>query len=224
MRWRHKRLSAVVSAVIAVLIVNCSCSDKSELGRLKTAAKRGDPEAQFELGLYYHDGLEVVRDYEAAGVWFQRAAQQGHPGAELALGKMCLNAEGGLPDELQAVKWIRRAAAQGYAPAQDELARLYSDGIGVEKDPLEALNWASKAAEQGFPEAQYHVGWLLSSGTNGVPADLVRACVWFSLAAGAGDKESEEALENLKTRLSPSQLEEVKGRTDRWKRTHAKGE
>jgi len=56
-----------------------------------------------------------------------------------------------------------------------------------------------------------------------VPADLVAACVWLSLAATQGDKESEELLESLQGELTPPQREEVKRRTDVWKQKHAIG-
>ncbi len=219
-RSLRKRGRTCLGLIISVAILGWSCSDQSELGRLKSKAKRGDPEAQFALGLYYYDGLEVTRDFEAAGMWFRRAALQGHAGAQLAMGKMWLNAEAGPPDEVQGANWIRTAAAQGYAPAQTELALLYSDGIGVVQDSTEALNWATKAAEQGYIEAQYHLGCFLSAtNRDGVHADFVSACAWFSLAAEQGDQESQEALANLTRQLTPAQREEVRQRADAWKRT-----
>jgi TPR repeat protein len=83
---------------------------------------------------------------------------------------------------------------------------------------------ATKAAEQSYLEAQYHLGCLLSTNAPGrVPADLVAACVWLSLAAAQGDKESEELLESLQGQLTTRQLEEVKRRTDLWKQKHDSG-
>ncbi len=216
-----KMLAALLDGLLAIAILNCSRSDNSELARIKTQAKRGDPEAQYALGSYYHDGQELAPNYEAATAWFSRAAQQGHPGAQLALGKMLLNAEAGLPDEVQAARWIRLAAEQGYAPAQNELAMLYADGIGVVQDQNQSLTWVTRAAEQGLVEAQYHLGcFLCFTNRNAVPADMLRGCQWFSVAAAAGDQESQEALEPLKARFTPAQLEEVKRRVEAWKRAH----
>jgi TPR repeat protein len=89
--------------------------------RLKQSA--GNSEAQFRLGAYYHDAVEMAPDYQTAALWFRRAAEQGHAAAQFALGEMYLNAEGMLPDEVQAAKWIQKAAEQGYAPAQNETGR-----------------------------------------------------------------------------------------------------
>jgi len=199
----------------------CSCSRDSELARVKAAARRGDPEAQFQLGAYYHDGVGLAPDYAAAAAWFGRAAQQGHAAAQLALGKMLLNAEGMLPDDAEAANWIRKAAQQGYAPAQDELATMYWEGIGVTRDGAKAVEWATKAAEQRFPEAQYHLGRFLSSATpNGTAVDKVAACFWLTLAAAEGHLESEDLLNTLKEQLTPQQLEEIKNRIQRWNKCH----
>ncbi len=210
-------------ALLGVLLLNCSCSKDSELARVKAAAKRGDPEAQFQLGAYYHDGPGLAPDYEAAAAWFARAAQQGHTAAQFALGKMLLNAEGVLPDEMQAANWIRKAAEQGYAPAQDELARMYSNGTGVMADHSEAVKWATQAAEQGSPDAQYFLGCLLSSGApSGTRPDKVAACFWLGLAAAEGHLESEELLGQLKAQLTPEQAAELNRRNETWKKQQKK--
>lgn len=204
-----------------VAILNCSCTDNSELGRMKAAAKRGDPQAQFQLGAYYYEGPQLSPDYEAAAYWFQRAAQQGHAAAQLALGKMFLNAQGVLPDEAEAANWIRKSADQGYAPAQDELAMMCANATGVMHDPAEAVKWATRAADQGFVDAQYHLGCLLTSNAPvGVAPDKLGACFWLSLAAADGHQESEEMLNVLKTQLTGPQLEELKRRLESWKKKH----
>ena len=218
--WQNGQ--AFLYGFLVLALLTCSCSKPSKLAEVTAQARRGDAEAQYQLGMYYHEGLELAPDYETAGMWFHKAAEQGHPAAQLALGKMYLNAEGVLPDDVEAAKWIRKAAEQGFAPAQDELAFMHSNGIGVIKDEAEAVSWAAKAAEQGFTDAQYHLGCLLSTNApGGVAPDIVAACVWLSLAAADGHLEAEELLGTARARLTPAQLEDVKRRVDRWKQTHA---
>lgn len=210
--------------ILSLSLLLCSCSKNSELARVTAEARRGNAEAQYQLGAYYHDESGGPPDYQTAAIWFRKAAQQGHAFAQFALGEMCLNGEGMIPDELEAAKWITKAAEQGFAPAQDELAAMCSQGMGVAPDPGEALNWATKAAEQGYPEAQYRLGCLLSTNDlEGRPADLVGACVWLTLAAGEGFIEGEETLKPLQSQLNPAQLEEVRRRAELWKQKHGAG-
>ncbi len=225
----HKRLPVraalavrVLPVLLAVAASVCSCSDNSQLARVTAAAKRGDAQAQFQLGEYYYDRVELPPDYAAASLWFRRAAQQGHPAAQYALGKMLLNGQGALPDELEGAQWIRKAAQQGYAPAQNELGMMHSEGSGVMQDLTEAKTWFTKAAEQGLAESQYHLGALLAAGApDGAATSKLTACFWLSLAAAQGDAESQDLLQTLTPQLNSSQLEELKRRTAQWQKKQA---
>ncbi len=217
-------LGRLATIVVLAGIMACSCSKSSEMAQLKAAAARNDPEAQFKLGVIYHEGVLVQQDYTAAAAWFRRGAMQGHAVAQYALGEMYLHGDGMLADEVEAAKWIEKSAEQGYAPAQDELAVMYSNGAGVLQDDSAAMKWATRAADQGLAEAQYHLGLFLSSNLlSTVPLDNVTAYVWFSLAAAAGHEPSQESLATLKRQLTPAQLQEVDRRVELWKRNHAEG-
>jgi hypothetical protein len=41
------------------------------IDRTREAAERGDPQAQFKLGLRYQKGRGVPRDCEQAAVWYR---------------------------------------------------------------------------------------------------------------------------------------------------------
>ncbi len=49
------------------------------------AAREGNPDAQYNLGLIYYDGKGVEQNYEEAFKWFGRASEQGHSLAKKAL-------------------------------------------------------------------------------------------------------------------------------------------
>ena len=54
------------------------------LGKLlQLAAAKGDPEAMFELGRFYRDGVGMAPDAARAYVWFSRAVEAKHTGAVL---------------------------------------------------------------------------------------------------------------------------------------------
>jgi len=106
----------------------------------KHHAEQGNPDAQYELGLRYWDGIGIEQNREEADQWFRQAAEQGHEQAkqitvEIGFFKFKYNAE------------------QGDADAQFMLSVSYLYGLGVEQDMDEASRWLRKAAEQGHKQA-----------------------------------------------------------------------
>ncbi len=49
------------------------------------AARKGEPEAQYRLGLMYRDGRGVEQSKTISREWLQKAANKGHSGAKQAL-------------------------------------------------------------------------------------------------------------------------------------------
>jgi len=104
---------------------------------LKPKADEGDPEAQFNLGLYYFQGLGGARNYSEAARLFSAAAEQGHVMAANNLGAMYLEGRGIAASPPDAWFWFATVAQRGDAaggvlrdlaaskmtPAQVEVAR-----------------------------------------------------------------------------------------------------
>ena len=65
-------------------------------------------------------------------------------------------------------------------------------------------NWLP-LAQQGNENAQFFVGGLYADGA-GVPRDVVRAHVWWSLAATSGHDAATQFLGNLKLEMEPDQI------------------
>ena len=55
------------------------------LAELQRLSRQGDADAQWQLGLRYHDGEQVAQDDAQAMQWFLRAAEQGHEGVMVKL-------------------------------------------------------------------------------------------------------------------------------------------
>ena len=110
------------------------------------AAEQGVPEAQFKLGICYHEGIE--QDYKEAVNWLLKAAEQGYAEAQSSLGYCYDCGDGVEQDQAEAVKWYRKAAEQGNAGGQLNLGLCYEKGNGVKQDKTEAIKWLRKAAEQ----------------------------------------------------------------------------
>ena len=80
---------------------------------LKPRADEGNPEAQFNLGLYYFQGLGGDRNYAEAAKLFRGAAEQGHVMAANNLGAMNMDGRG-IPRNLsEAWFWFAIVAHRG---------------------------------------------------------------------------------------------------------------
>jgi TPR repeat protein len=56
--------------------------DATALAQLRAAAQSGDANAQYWLGVMYHNGQGVPQDYAQAISWFRKAAAQGDADAQ----------------------------------------------------------------------------------------------------------------------------------------------
>jgi len=151
----------------------------------RALARRGDPVAQFLLGVMYQGGHGVEQDRLQAAEWYRRAAEQGNALAQSNLGLMLLRGLGIPADEEEAVRLLRIAAEHGVAGAQYALASLHREGRGVPQDDRVAAGWLEQAAEQGLTVAQADLGLMLLRG-QGVPRDSGAAATWFERAARKG--------------------------------------
>jgi len=118
------------------------------------AAKQGIADAQFTLGVMYHIGQGVPKDYAKAVKWYRKAAEQDHAGAQNNLGAMYAFGQGVPQDYAEAVNWWRKAAEQGYASAQFNLGVMYAFGQGVMKSGAVAADWYYKAGIAYLKEKQ----------------------------------------------------------------------
>jgi TPR repeat protein len=152
----------------------------------REAADQGDPDAQTQMGVFYHNGLGVPRDYAEAMRWYRKAADQGFALAQRNIAILYRYGYGVAQDYAEAMRWNKKAAAQGDALAQNEIGVLYWNGWGVPKDNAEAVHWYSMAANQGYATAQNNIGYLYLHGL-GLRQDYTEAMRWFRKAAEQGD-------------------------------------
>jgi len=89
-------------------------------------ADHGDAEAQFQMGVRYHNGEGVPQDDAQAVQWFLRSAEQGHVDAQSHLGAYYW-AGRGVPEDLsQAYIWSDIALAGGDENSRSRLQGLAS--------------------------------------------------------------------------------------------------
>lgn len=174
-------------------------------------AEDGDPEAQYQVAVYFRKASgsgakEDVRRYLA------QAAEQGHPKACLVLGKDLLKT-----DPVQAVQQLRNAADCGLAEASELLGMCYMQGNGVEQNPEEAERRFCKAAEQGNGEARLRMAMRYVKG-DGVEQSRVKALSWVKRAEDAGVSNARERFERS---CADWQAEQAKKRKEEKQRQAA---
>lgn len=75
-----------------------------------TLAEKGNPIAQYNLGVMYLTGRGVERDMSQAAKWHRSAAEQGVAMAQYGLGVMYYRGDGIEQDDAKAARWFREAA------------------------------------------------------------------------------------------------------------------
>lgn len=90
----------------------------NKLERLRQAAERGDPSAQYHLGKLLLQGNEIPKDAKDAVRWLMESAEQGNQYAQYALGKIYLLGKDAPKDFGTARMWFQRSADQGNQYAQ----------------------------------------------------------------------------------------------------------
>lgn len=91
---------------------------------LRAVAEQGLLQAQFDLGLYYLNGIGVARNDAEAMRWFRRAGEAGFASAQHSMGLMYQDGQGVARDLEDALRWHARAAAQGHAKSASQVRAI----------------------------------------------------------------------------------------------------
>ena len=96
----------------------------SSVIELQALADRGDAEAQWQMGVRYHNGDGVAQNDKLAMDWFQLSAEQGNVSAQSALGSYYWAGRGVPEDLTKAYMWSAVALARG-----DEISKSRLEGL-----------------------------------------------------------------------------------------------
>ena len=164
---------------------------------LLSAAKKGYPTAQSNLGVYYIRGYGTDVNYKEAYKWYLKAAKQGDRKAQYNLAEQY---EDGNPDlkenKRKAIYWYKKSSKQKLKEAQYKMAYFYIEGDIVKQDKEKAFSLFLKSAIQGYDKAQYSLGIMFENGI-GTVKDFKRAKHWYGKAADQGHKKAEKQLTEL---------------------------
>ncbi len=107
-------------------------------------ANKGDPNAQFRIGLYYW-GRE---DYRQAFPWLKKA-EVSNEDAKYYMGLAYLEGRGTVQNYRLAFDRFQETAKQGNLEAEYRLGLMYRDGMGVASSKERAYTWLNIAAARG---------------------------------------------------------------------------
>lgn len=133
----------------------------SDWRTLLARAKRGDPEAEWEVADRYADGCKdqrgriiLRRSSKKAAEWFRRAAEHGNTAAQNNLGILLSGGNGVTRNRDEAFRWFKKAFRGGDSCAAQNIAITFRE-IGNFKS---AANWFLKAADAGDGDALIQLG------------------------------------------------------------------
>lgn len=124
------------------------------------AAHNGSTNAQYNLGVLYHQGLGVPKDTAKAIELYRVAASRNHPEALYNLAIAYVEGVGVEYNPQIAATYFERSADGGVVEAAYNLGLLQENGLLGESQPDEAVFWYKIAADKGNKEAAKSLGEL----------------------------------------------------------------
>ena len=121
------------------------------------ASNKGEAAASYNLGMMYHYGKGVEKDYSTSMEFYNMAIKDNYPLALNNLGSMYYNGEGVQKDLKKAYELFYKAAERDLENAQFTVASMLFYGQGVDVDKEKAKFWFQRAAQQGSSEAQKYL-------------------------------------------------------------------
>lgn len=210
---------------LLLLLTQSACSKedtKAQMERwlfteLSELAERGEPNAQYHLGMMLNNGTATQQDLPRALHWFTKSYESGNPLAAYKLGCYYGGQFPGLVpvDEQRSLQYKLIAAEAGYSLAQNDVAVAY---LQLGRTDL-AMKWWHLAAEQGFFMSLKSLSILHYKGQL-APRDHGLAYKYFLLAVKQSGlqlgNEAEDYRDLLKTELSEVELQRVETEAAAW--------
>ncbi|GBB92357.1 hypothetical protein RclHR1_00020060 [Rhizophagus clarus] len=142
---------------------------------------KGHGDAQYNLGLFYKNGIGTEKDIKKAIYWYQKSAENGNKIAQYNLAMCYEYGDGIRKNKIKAFEWYKKSAEQEYSNAQYHLGLCYKYDIS-EKDLKKKIYWYQKSAENGNKIAQYNLAICYEYG-DGIRKDEIKAFEWYKKSA-----------------------------------------
>ncbi|WAW06441.1 sel1 repeat family protein [Oxalobacter formigenes] len=201
--------------IVIVALILCSCEESNDkvienngfeyykerqyekaLPLLEKAARDGDSDAPFYLGMMYDDGKGVKKDENISFDWFETAAKNGNKDAYFIIGKRLFIGKGTEKNYKEALKWLKKSVHEGKNENKKTYALIgimYLKGLGTLSDPSESAKWFEKAAILGDSNAQALLATQYYDG-QGILTNIEKARYWAEKSAEQGDESGDYML------------------------------
>ena len=147
------------------------------------AAMSGDAETQFELGMMYWAGNEILPDKAKARMLLKASADNGLDVGTYQFAMYLIELE---EDPNLITSYFIKSAKADYIPGLFQAGRRIRHGVGADIDLTQASLFLGKAAIAGHVKAQYEYADMVRKG-EGVKQDFKTAAKYFQLAANNGN-------------------------------------
>jgi localization factor PodJL len=172
---------------------------------LRNAAIKGQPAAEFEIGIRLIEGRGIPQNTEAGLRWLERAAETGLAPAHFRIAGLYEKGIGVKKNLTIARRHYIAAADKGNAKAMHNMAVLYAEGIDGKPDYKTAAEWFRRAADYGVADSQYNLAILHARGI-GVDQNILESYKWLALAALQGDNDAAKKRDEIGSKLDAASL------------------
>ena len=148
---------------------------KCKVQDLAIDAALGDPIAQHDLGVAFHQGVDVAQDFsKAAGMW-RLSSTGGIVASYNNLGYLTYYGKGVKQDFAEGLRLWRIAAERGFAESQIHVGYAYSDNKYLKRDYVEAFAWIAAGKHYAAQGKETDVLEMAESGLAEVRRMLARS-------------------------------------------------
>lgn len=149
-------------AIITIFTIAVSAMAQSNYDKYINAAKKGDAEAQYQIGYYY----TMKGKTKDAIPWIIKASEQNHSSAIVVLWMYYYEGGNGTEkDVIKTLDLLKKTAEGGAAQSQCQLGKIYLTGaknkkgdIILSKNEELAIQLFQKSIAQGYPSACIELG------------------------------------------------------------------
>lgn len=155
----------------------------ANFNNIQSMANKGDPVAQFMLGMIYCRGEDVGRDHQKAIKWFKKASEQNYIDAFAAMAFLYKYGKGLNVDNQKAFEWLKNSLIKS-----KPLFERVNDYVNKsDKENPNSFESTLKKAKDGNADSQASIGKRYYFGLEkGVQQNYQKAFEWLAKATKGG--------------------------------------